>query len=180
MSDKGTQLHKLMSERILLLDGAMGTMIQAYDLDERTFRGDSFDDHPVDLKGCNDLLSLTQPHLIEEIHGRFLDAGSDIIETNTFNATPISMAEYQLQDQAYDLNVAAAQIARKVADDVTRENPNKPRFVAGALGPTSCTLSLSPNVNDPAFRTHTFEDMVGAYYTQVEGLVEGGVDLILV
>ena len=180
MSDTGTQLRKLMSERILLLDGAMGTMIQAYDLDEKTFRGEGFVDHQVDLKGCNDLLVLTQPHLIEEIHGRFLDAGSDIIETNTFNASPISMAEYQLQDQVYDLNVAAAKIARKVADDVTRKNPDKPRFVAGALGPTSCTLSLSPDVNDPAFRTHTFEDVVAAYYTQMEGLMAGGVDLILV
>ncbi len=180
MRDTETKLRNLMSERILLLDGAMGTMIQAYDLDEQTFRGDGFGDHPVDLKGCSDLLSLTQPDMIADIHRRFLDAGADIIETNTFNATAISLADYQLQDRVYDLNVAAAQIARRAADDVTLQNPHKPRFVAGALGPTSCTLSLSPNVNDPAFRTHGFDEVVDAYYMQVAGLMAGGVDLILV
>ena len=180
MRDIDTTIRKLMSERILLLDGAMATMLQAYDLDEQAFRGDGFVDHPVDLKGCSDLLCLTQPHLIADIHRRFLDAGADIIETNTFNATPISMAEYQLRDRVYDLNVAAARVARKAADEATKLNPHKPRFVAGALGPTSCTLSLSPNVNDPAFRTHTFEDVVNGYYAQVEGLMAGEVDLILV
>ena len=180
MSDTDSKIRKLMSERILLLDGAMGTMIQAYDLNEQTFRGDVFGDHPIDLKGCNDLLALTQSHLIEEVHRRFLEAGSDIIETNTFNATPISMAEYQLEDHVYDLNVAAAKVAKKVAEEITAQNPDKPRFVAGALGPTSCTLSLSPDVNDPGFRTHTFEGVADAYYKQMEGLVDGGVDLILV
>ncbi len=180
MRDTETKLRNTMAERVLLLDGAMGTMIQAYDLDEQTFRGDGFAAHPVDLKGCNELLSLTQPDMIADIHRRFLDAGADIIETNTFNATAISMAEYQLQDRVHDLNVAAATIAREVADEVTKQNPHKPRFVAGALGPTSCTLSLSPDVNDPAFRTHGFDEVVQAYYAQVEGLMAGGVDLILV
>ena len=180
MRDIETTIRNLMSERVLLLDGAMATMIQAYDLDERAFRGEDFGDHPVDVKGCSDLLCLTQPDMIADIHRRFLDAGADIIETNTFNATPISMAEYQLQDRVYDLNVAAAQVARNAADEMTVQNPDKPRFVAGALGPTSCTLSLSPDVNDPAFRTHTFEEVVNGYYAQVEGLMAGGVDLIMV
>lgn len=179
MSDTGARIRRLLSERIVLMDGAMGTMIQAYDLDEATFRGSDFKDHPVDLQGCNDLLVLTQPHLIEEIHEQFLDAGADIIETNTFNATPISMAEYKLQDRVYDLNVAAAQIARKAADVFSQKTPDRPRFVAGAIGPTSCTLSLSPDVNDPAFRTHAFDQVVASYYRQIEGLMAGGVDLIL-
>ena len=180
MRDAETILKKIMAERVLLLDGAMGTMIQAYDLDERAFRGDGFVDHPVDLKGCNELLSLTQPDMIADIHRRFLDAGADIIETNTFNATAISMAEYRLHDRVHDLNVAAAKIACEAADEATAQNPHKPRFVAGALGPTSCTLSLSPDVNDPAFRTHGFDDVVQTYYAQVAGLMAGGVDLILV
>ncbi len=180
MRDTEAIIKKIMAERVLLLDGAMGTMIQAYDLDEQAFRGEEFADHPGDLKGCNELLSLTQPEMIADIHRRFLDAGADIIETNTFNATAISMAEYQLQNGVRDLNAAAAKIARDVADEVTEQNPHKPRFVAGALGPTSCTLSLSPDVNDPAFRTHGFDDVVQAYYAQVEGLMAGGVDLILV
>ncbi|MCZ6633622.1 MAG: methionine synthase, partial [bacterium] len=169
----------LMTQRILLMDGAMGTMIQAYDLDEATFRGSVFRDHPVDLKGCNDLLVLTQPHLIEEIHKRFLEAGSDMIETNTFNATPVSMADYQMEDRVYEINLEAARVARRAVDAFTAQSPEKPRFVAGAIGPTSSTLSLSSDVNDPGFRTYTFDEVVGGYYKQVEGLMDGGVDVIL-
>lgn len=179
MSAQKHSIEDALAKRILLLDGAMGTMIQAYELEEASFRGSAFRDHNVDLKGCNDLLVLTQPDLIEEVHGQFLAAGSDIIETNTFNATAISMAEYKLQDCVYELNVAAAKVAKKAADAYTAKNPDKPRFVAGAIGPTSATLSLSPDVNDPGFRTHTFDQVVDSYYEQVRGLMDGGVDLIL-
>ncbi len=172
-------LEDALANRILLLDGAMGTMIQAYELDESIFRGSAFRSHSVDLKGCNDLLSLTQPHLIEEVHCQFLAAGSDIIETNTFNTTSISMADYQLQDCIYDLNLAAAQVARRAVDGFSAKTPDKPRFVAGAIGPTSAALSLSPDVNDPGFRTHTFDQVVASYYEQVRGLMDGGVDLLL-
>ncbi|MGA1198717.1 MAG: homocysteine S-methyltransferase family protein, partial [Candidatus Latescibacterota bacterium] len=172
-------IEDALANRILMLDGAMGTMIQAYELDESTFRGRDFQNHSVDLKGCNDLLVLTQPDLIEEVHCQFLAAGSDIIETNTFNATAISMAEYQLQECVYDLNLAAAKVARKAVDAFSSKTPDKPRFVAGAIGPTSAALSLSPDVNDPGFRTHTFDQVVASYYEQVRGLMDGGVDVLL-
>jgi len=172
-------LRKQLAERILIIDGAMGTMVQEYDLDEDDFRGDAFKSHAVDLKGCNDLLCLTQPQIVEQIHGSFLAAGADIIETNTFNATSVSLGEYQLQDTVFELNRAAAQIARRAAADFSAKTPDKPRFVAGSLGSTTTTLSLSPDVNNPAFRTHTFEQMVATYYEQIRGLVEGGVDLLL-
>ena len=172
-------LRSLLADRILLLDGAYGAMIQDYDLSEAQFRGDRFGDHPRDLKGCNDLLCLTAPEIVGEIHGNYLAAGSDIIETNTFSSTSISMADYGLEDHVYDINVAGAQLARKAADRYSALTPDQPRFVAGALGPTNITLSLSPNVNDPAYRTLTFDEVAAAYYEQVRGLMDGGVDLLL-
>ena len=168
----------LLAERILVLDGAMGTMIQAYGLDEADFRATEFADHPVPLKGCNDLLSLTQPDIIEEIHRSYLNAGADIIETNTFNATSISIGDYRLEDRVYEINKKAAEIARRAADGVQRET-STPRFVAGSMGPTNRTASMSPDVNDPAFRAVSFDDLSDAYYEQARGLVDGGVDILL-
>ena len=172
-----SKLLDALQQRILILDGAMGTMIQRYKLDERAFRGSQFADHPRDLKGANDLLSLTQPQVIEEIHRAYLEAGADIIETNTFNAQAISMADYGLEAQVYDMNLAAARLARKAADDYS--TPEQPRFVAGSIGPTNRTASLSPDVNNPAFRGTSFDELVAAYYEQVRGLVDGGVDILL-
>jgi 5-methyltetrahydrofolate--homocysteine methyltransferase len=169
------QLDRLFRERILIMDGAMGTMIQAQGLDEDDFRGAQFADHSSELKGCNDLLALTQPALIESIHAQYFDAGADIVETNTFNATAISLADYGLQDHAFEINRAAAEAARRAADART----DRLVFVAGALGPTNRTASLSPDVNDPAFRAVTFEQLEQAYYDQARGLVAGGVDLLL-
>ncbi|MGD9899228.1 MAG: methionine synthase [Calditrichaceae bacterium] len=173
-------IHKHLAQRILILDGAMGTMIQQYRLKEADFRGVRFKDHPIELKGNNDLLSITQPGIIEEIHNAYLQAGSDIIETNTFNANGISMQDYDLADIIYELNFESARIARRAAEVFTNSDPQKPRFVAGAIGPTNRTLSMSPKINDPAFRAVTFDEMVQAYYDQVRGLVDGGVDLILI
>ncbi len=170
----------LLNERILILDGAMGTMIQSYKLDESRYRGQQFKDYPLDLKGNNDLLSLTQPAIIEEIHLAYLEAGADIIETNTFNANAISMADYQMEDLVYDLNLASAQIAKKAAQAMTQKDPVKPRFVAGALGPTNRTASMSQDVNDPGSRTVTFTQLVKAYTSQIRGLVDGGIDLFIV
>ncbi len=179
-SDKTKQLQELLTKRILVLDGAMGTMIQDYKLTEADFRGERFKDHPHDLQGNNDLLSLTQPHVIEEIHRAFFEAGADIIETNTFNATAVSQGDYQTQAFVYEMNKASALIARKVADEYTATDPDKPRFVAGALGPTNVTLSISPDVNNPGFRTTTFDHMVEVYAEAVAGLVAGGVDILLI
>jgi len=165
--------------RILILDGAMGTMIQSYGLEETDFRGDRFLDHPGSLKGNNDLLSLTRPDVIEEIHRRFLEAGADIIETNTFNANRISQADYRMEDRVVEMNRESARIARRAADVVTKSDPSCPRLVAGALGPTNKTASLSPDVNDPGFRAVTFDDLVSAYAEQAQALLEGGVDLLL-
>ena len=173
-------LQQLLTERILVLDGAMGTMIQEYTLDEDGFRGPRFADHPQDLQGNNDLLSLTQPDIIRAIHRAFLEVGADIIETNTFNATAVSQADYGTEAFVYEMNRAAAQLARQAADEITRENPDKPRFVAGALGPTNKSLSLSPDVNDPGFRATTFGEMAAAYGEQARGLIDGGVDILLV
>lgn len=173
-------LHQALRHRILVIDGAMGTMIQRYGLQEADYRGEAFAEWPCDLKGNNDLLSLTQPHIIREIHAAYLEAGADIIETNTFNATRISLADYQQESLARDINVAGARLAREAADEATRRTPNRPRFVAGAIGPTNKTLSLSPEVADPAFRAVTFEEVRSAYHEQVHGLVEGGVDILLV
>lgn len=171
---------KLLAERILILDGAMGTMVQEYNLDEKAVRGDIFADHPVDLKRNGDVLSLTQPQIIEEIHRAYLDAGADIIETNTFGANAISLADYQLQGKAYEFNIASARIARRAAEAMTRQNPSQPRFVAGAIGPTNRTASMSTDVNDPGSRAVTFDQLVAAYAEQVRGLMDGGVDFLLI
>ena len=164
----------------MLLDGAMGTMIQAHDLGEEDFRGEKFRDHSADLKGNNDILVLTQPTIIEDIHRKFLRAGADIIETNTFSSTSIGQADYSAESSVRELNIQAAQIAKRVADDFTKRNPEKPRFVAGAVGPTNKTLSISPDVNDPGYRAITFDNLVSVYREQISALVEGGVDLLLI
>ncbi|TLY45846.1 MAG: methionine synthase, partial [Nitrospirae bacterium] len=156
------QLEQLLQTRIAILDGAMGTMIQAQRLDESGFRGRQFANHPSDLKGCNDLLCITRPELVEAIHRQYLEAGADIIETNTFNSTSISMADYKLERLVYDLNLAGARVARRAVDKVLAADPARPRFVAGAVGPTNRTASMSPNVNNPAFRAITFDQLVEA------------------
>ncbi|MFQ5677355.1 MAG: homocysteine S-methyltransferase family protein, partial [bacterium] len=180
MTDTFKQLNEILNRRILVLDGAMGTMIQLRQLSEDDFRGKQFKDHPHPLKGDNDLLSITQSEVIKEIHRDFLEAGADIIETNTFNGTPISQADYKLEDQTYAINLAAARIAKEAAADFSARTPEKPRFVAGALGPTNKTLSMSPDVNNPGCRAVSFEQMASAYTEQVRGLVDGGVDILLV
>ncbi len=173
-----TYLKTELEKRILILDGAMGSLLQTYRLTEADFRGEQFADHPCELKGYNDLLSITQPHIVKEIHANYCSVGADIIETNTFTSTSVSMADYQLQDIAYQVNYAAARIAREVADKWT--SPDKPRFVAGSMGPTNRSCSISPNVNDPGYRNVTFAQLVAAYTTQAEGLIDGGADLLLV
>ncbi len=180
MNSKLKILQKILSERIMVLDGAMGTMIQGYRLQEEDFRGNRFADHPYSLIGNNDILSITQPEIIAEIHRSFLEAGSDVIETNSFNATPISQNDYHTASAVYEINLASAKIARQVAEEFTDKQPEKPRFVAGSLGPTNKTLSLSPDVNDPGFRDVSFSEMASAYGDQIIGLVEGGVDILLV
>jgi len=173
-------LKREANERILILDGAMGTMIQRYKLDEAGYRGARFKDFSHDLKGNNDLLVLTQPTIISEIHNAYLEAGADIIETNTFNAQAISQSDYGLEDIAYEMNVSAAKLAREAADAWTKKTPDKPRFVAGAIGPTNRTASISPDVNNPGFRNVSFDALVAAYSTQTRGLIDGGVDTILI
>jgi 5-methyltetrahydrofolate--homocysteine methyltransferase len=173
-------LKKILSERILVIDGAMGTMIQHHNLTEEDFRGKRFRDHPHDLKGNNDLLSITQQKIIKGIHHAYFEAGADIVETNTFNGTPISQADYHTEHFTYEINFESAKIAKEVAEEFNKKNPDKPRFVAGALGPTNKALSLSPNVNDPGYRAVTFDEMVKAYYEQTRGLVDGGADIILI
>src|SRR6476660_4673480 len=173
-------LKREAGKRILILDGAMGTMIQRYKLDEAGYRGTRFKDHPRDLKGNNDLLVLTQPQIISEIHNEYLEAGADIIETNTFHAQVISQSDYGLEAIAHELDVAAAKLAREAADAWTKKTPEKPRFVAGAIGPTNRTASISPDVNNPGFRNVSFDELVEAYATQARGLIEGGVDAILI
>lgn len=174
------QIEKLLTDRILVLDGAMGTMIQQYKLQEKDFRGEQYKDHPDDLQGNNDLLSITRPDVVEEIHRIYFSAGADIVETNTFNANKISQADYKLQTEAYKINHAAASIAKKVADEFTAKEPEKPRFVAGSIGPTNKTASISPDVNDPGYRGVTFEELVEAYKEQAEALIDGGVDILMV
>ncbi|MGI9540287.1 MAG: homocysteine S-methyltransferase family protein, partial [Miltoncostaeaceae bacterium] len=174
------RLEAALDERILIIDGATGTSIQGYDLTEDDFRGDRFAGHGSSLAGNNDLLCLTRPDIVSEIHDSFLAAGADIIETNTFSATVISQADYSTEDAAYDINLEGARLARRAADEWTAKTPDRPRFVAGALGPTNRTLSLSPDVNDPGFRAVSFEQLRTAYTEQVRGLVEGGSDLLLV
>ena len=173
-------LEALLRERILVLDGAMGTMIQRHDLQESDFRGDRFNDHPKDLKGNNDLLSLTRPDIIREIHKLYFEAGADIVETNTFSGTSIAQADYQLEDIIYDLNYESARIAKEVADEFTADDPSRPRFVAGSLGPTNRTASISPDVNNPGFRAISFDELAVAYKEQAEALIAGGADLLLV
>ena len=183
MTDRKTRLEQLkqaLKERIIVLDGGMGTMIQNLKLDETAFRGDRFADYEREVQGNNDLLNLTQPALLRNIHADYLEAGADIIETNTFNSTQLSQADYGLQSIARELNLAAAELARKVADEFTARNPDKPRFVAGAVGPTSRTASISPDVNNPGYRNVDFQTLVDNYYEAVEGLVTGGCDLILI
>ena len=177
-TERITYLKNELEKRILVLDGAMGSLLQTYRLTEADFRGGQFADHPSELKGYNDLLSITQPHIVKEIHANYCSAGADIIETNTFTSTSVSMADYQLQDIAYQVNYAAARIAREVADKWT--SPDKPRFVAGSMGPTNRSCTISPNVNDPGYRNITFAQLVSAYTTQAEGLMDGGADLLLV
>ena len=173
-------LHSLLAQRILVLDGAMGTMIQSYKLDEADYRGERFADFAHDLKGNNDLLCLTQPHIIKEVHTKYLAAGADILETNSFNATSISMADYHMEHLVPELNFAAAKLAREAADEATAQNPAKPRFVAGVLGPTSRTATISPDVNDPGFRNVTFDQLRVAYLEAIDGLVKGGADILMV
>ena len=180
MNTRISQLYDALNHRILVLDGAMGTMIQRYKLEEEDYRGERFKnwEHPV--KGNNDLLSITRPDIIEAIHKEYLEAGADIIETNTFSATTIAMADYHMEELAYELNFESAKIARKVCDEFTAKNPEKQRFVAGSVGPTNKTASLSPDVNDPGFRAITFDELRIAYKHQCEALLDGGADILLV
>lgn len=173
-------LQDTLKKHILVLDGAMGTMIQGYKLDEAGYRGDRFKDWGQDIKGNNDILSLSQPDIIRDIHKEYLKAGADILETNTFNATSISQADYGMEEFVYELNVAGARLAREAADEYTAKNPDKPRFVAGVVGPTSRTASLSPDVNDPSFRNVSFDELVTTYTEATKGLIEGGADIILI
>ncbi len=180
MENKFEQLEKILKERILVLDGAMGTMIQRKDLSEKDFRGKRFKDHPIDLKGNNDILSITHPEIIKDIHREYFAAGADIVETNTFNGTSISQADYSTEKFVYEMNLKAAKIAKEVALEFNEIKPGKPRFVAGALGPTNKTLTLSPEVNDPGYRAVTFDQMMEAYYESAKGLVDGGADILLI
>ncbi|TFQ25995.1 methionine synthase, partial [Escherichia coli] len=180
MDNKFSVLKKSLNQRILILDGAMGTMIQRYALNEKEYRGERFADWPVDLKGNNDLLSITQPDIIREIHHAYLGAGADIIETNSFNSTVISMADYQMESLSDEINEAAAKLARECADEWTRKTPEKPRYVAGILGPTNRTASISPDVNDPAYRNVSYDALVEAYRSSVRALVRGGADIIMI
>lgn len=175
-----TDIRNELKKRILIIDGAMGTMIQRHKLEEKDYRGERFKDWHTDVKGNNDLLSITRPDIITGIHKQYLEAGADIIETNTFSSTVIAQADYDMQSLAYELNVASAQCARKAADEYTAKNPSKPRFVAGAIGPLNKTLSLSPDVNNPGYRAVTFDEVVAAYLEQIKGLVDGGVDILLI
>lgn len=173
-------IQEILEKRILVLDGAMGTMIQRYTLTEDDFRKGWFENNNKPLKGNNDLLSLTRPEIIKEIHAAYFEAGADIAETNTFSGTSIAQADYDLQHIVYDLNYHSAKIAREVADEFTVKNPDKPRFVAGSIGPTNRTASLSPDVNDPGFRAVSYDELVKAYSDQVRALIDGGCDLLLV
>ena len=180
LSASGKALQAALQDRILVLDGAMGTMIQQHKLDEADFRGERFKDHPQSLKGNNDLLSITRPDIIKEIHRKYFKAGADIAETNTFSSTVIAQADYGLESAVYDLNFQSAKIAREVADEFSAAEPDKPRYVAGSVGPTNRTASISPKVNDPGYRAVTFEDLRSAYHQQVSALIDGGVDILLV
>ena len=173
-------LCNILEKRILVLDGAMGTMIQGYNFTEEDYRGKRFKDYKHLLKGNNDLLSITQPKAIKEIHESFLEAGADIIETNTFSSTTVAMADYHMEDLVYELNLESAKIAVEACNRFTKLNPDKPRFVAGSIGPTNKTASMSPDVNDPGFRAITFDELVISYSEQIEALIDGGVHILLV
>ena len=173
-------LINALENKILVLDGAMGTMIQKYNLNEKDYRGERFKNFKNPLKGNNDLLSITQSKIISEIHKKYLDAGADIIQTNTFSSTSVSMADYKMENLVYELNFESAKIAKKLTQQYTQKNKSKPRFVAGSIGPTNKTASISPDVNDPGFRSITFDELVSSYSEQIKGLIEGGVDVLLV
>ena len=173
-------IYKAIKDRILVLDGAMGTMLQRNKFEEEDFRGERFKDFSHPLKGNNDLLSITQPEAVKEVHRLYFEAGADIVETNTFSGTTIGMADYHMEDLVYELNYQSAKIAREVADEFTSKNPERPRFVAGSIGPTNRTASMSPDVNDPGYRAVTFDDLRIAYKQQVEALIDGGSDVLLV
>jgi 5-methyltetrahydrofolate--homocysteine methyltransferase len=175
-----SNIRQALQQRILVLDGAMGTMLQQYKFTEEDFRGERFKDYPTLLQGNNDLLSITQPEAIKTIHAKYFEAGADIVETNTFSGTTIAMADYQMEDLVHELNYQSAKIAREVADEFTKKEPHKPRFVAGSIGPTNKTASMSPDVNDPGYRAVTFDELRIAYKEQVEALIDGGVDILLV
>lgn len=175
-----SNISDLLKEKILVLDGAMGTMLQRYNFTEKDFRGERFKDYPTPLQGNNDLLSLTQPKAIAEVHRKYFEAGADIVETNTFSGTTIAMADYNMENLVYELNYESAKIAKNVATQITSKTPDKPRFVAGSIGPTNRTASLSPDVNKPEYRAVTFDELRIAYKQQVEALIDGGVDLLLV
>lgn len=173
------KIEDILKERILVLDGAMGTMIQRYKLEEKDFRNERLKDHPHPLKGNNDLLSVTRPDVIKEIHRQYFEAGADIAETNTFGSTWVAQADYHLESMVYEINYQAAKIAREVADEFTAKEPHKPRFVAGSMGPTTKLASMSPDVNNPGYRAITFDELKGAFKEQAKGLLDGGVDLLL-
>lgn len=173
-------IYQEIQKRILVLDGAMGTMLQQYKFSEEDFRGERFKDYPTPLQGNNDLLSITQPEAVKEVHRKYFTAGADIVETNTFSGTIIAMADYQMEDLVYELNYQSAKIAKEVADEFTVKEPHKPRFVAGSIGPTNRTASMSPDVNDPGYRAVTFDELRIAYKQQVEALIDGGSDILLV
>jgi len=175
-----SNIYNELQKRILILDGAMGTMLQDYNFSEDDYRGERFKDYPTPLKGNNDLLSLTQPDAIAEIHRKYFEAGADIVETNTFSGTTIAMADYAMENLVYELNYESAKIAKRIADEFTKSQPHKPRFVAGSIGPTNKTASLSPDVNRPEYRAITFDELRSAYKLQVEALMDGGVDILLV
>lgn len=174
------EIYKILEERILVLDGAMGTMLQRHKFTEEDFRGERFKDWPTPVQGNNDLLSITQPEAIKEVHRLYFEAGADIVETNTFSGTTIAMADYEMEDLVYELNYQSAKIAKEVADELTEKEPHKPRFVAGSIGPTNRTASMSPDVNDPGYRAVTFDELRIAYKQQVEALLDGGADILLV
>lgn len=175
-----SKINEAIQNRILVLDGAMGTMLQRYNFTDEDYRGERFKDFPHALKGNNDLLTLTQPEAIKDVHRQYFEAGADIVETNTFSGTTVGMADYHMEDLVYELNYESAKLAREVAGEFTAANPGKPRFVAGSIGPTNRTASMSPDVNDPGFRAITFDELRVAYKEQVEALIDGGCDLLLV
>src|SRR5215210_5305480 len=177
---RASEFRAQLKQRIMILDCAMGTMIQSYELGEEDYRGERFKDYPRELKGNNDLLSITQPQIIRDIHDAVLEVGADLLETNTFNSTSISQADYGMENLVYELNYESARIARDAADSYTERTPDKPRFVAGAIGPTNRTASISPDVNNPGFRNTSYDELVEAYSEQARGLIEGGADVLLI